>query len=127
MNNSPSTKILVVDDSKTIRTKLEMILSRAGYEVITASDGQEALAKMDEQPSLVVLDVNMPRLDGYGFCEKMKPRDEQIIPIVFLTSLKNKALEFLGTEYGAYLQKPVDANELLGVVAEQLGKNELHV
>ena len=115
-------KLLVVDDSQSVRLTVKRILSNAGYDVITACDGFEAIEKLPEEPSLVVLDVNMPGLDGYGVCEKIRemgPKYESL-PIVFLTSLESRALEMLGREFGAYLNKPVHEQQLLSVVEQQL-------
>ncbi|QEG20658.1 response regulator [Mariniblastus fucicola] len=114
--------ILVVDDCQTIRLAVKRILTEAGYSVIVARDGEEALTKLAENPALIVLDVNMPGLDGYGFCERMSREDPvyQDIPIVFLTTENSRALEMLGREMGAYLQKPVNDNDLLSVVETQL-------
>ena len=119
----PAAKILIVDDSRTIRFRLERMLTSAGYQVMTAADGLEAIELLQQaNPSLLILDVNMPALDGYGVCENMI----QLVAvaerpsIVFLTSLKSKALELLGHAYGAYLQKPVCESELLEVVQQQL-------
>lgn len=115
-------KLLVVDDSRTVRVQVQRILTDAGYEVITATNGLEALALLDEQPSLMVLDVSMPGLDGYGVVESLKQLGTQFerLPIVFLTSLESKAMELLGREYGAYLHKPVCKQQLLSVVKSQL-------
>lgn len=114
--------ILVVDDCQSVRLAVKRILTEAGYPVIVACDGEDALCKLSENPSLVVLDVNMPGLDGYGFCERMALQQQvsQDIPVVFLTTENSKALEMLGNQLGAYLKKPVAAEELLGVVANQL-------
>ena len=115
-------KLLIVDDSQSVRIKVKRILVDAGYDVITACDGLEAIEKLVEEPSLIVLDVNMPGLDGYGVCEKLRelgPKYDDL-PIVFLTSLESKALELLGREFGAYLHKPVCELKLLSVVQEQL-------
>ena len=110
--------ILIVDDSQTVRVMVERILTGAGYEVVTARDGFEALSKVSIDTALVVLDVNMPQLDGYGFCDKLNELDAkyQNLPIVFLTSVESKALELLGRQYGAYLQKPVSPQKLLPAV-----------
>ena len=115
-------KILVVDDSKTVRVSVKRLLVEAGYEVITAADGLEAIQKFEDSPSLLILDINMPGLDGYGVCEKLQEvaGDTGKVPVVFLTSIRSKALEFLGDEYGAYLLKPVDDRQLISVVEEQL-------
>ena len=108
--------ILVADDSSTVRTMVKRILENAGHKVVTAVDGAEALSLIRQcQPDLAVLDVVMPGIDGYGVCEQLKqmgsPSSE--LPIVFLTCVKSRALELLGQEYGAYLNKPVEAGPLL--------------
>ena len=118
-------KLLIVDDSQSIRLTVKRILSNAGYDVITACDGFEAIQKLkEEEPSLIVLDVNMPGLDGYGVCEKIREMGSKYaqLPIVFLTSLESRAMELLGQEFGAYLNKPVCEQKLLTVVEEQLGQ-----
>ncbi len=111
--------IMVVDDCQSIRLAVRRILTEAGYSVVVANDGEEALAKLRQHPALIVLDVNMPGLDGYGFCEKMDPAHSEI-PVVFLTTERSKALEMLGNEMGAYLQKPVCEEKLLRVIEKQL-------
>ena len=118
-------KLLVVDDCQSVRIKVKRILAAAGYEVITACDGLEAIEKLDEEPSLIVLDVNMPGLDGYGVCEKLREFGSKYddLPIVFLTSLESKALELLGREFGAYLNKPVCEQQLISVVEDQLAQS----
>lgn len=113
---------MIVDDSQAVRLAVKRILIGAGYDVVVACDGEEAVAKLSERPALVVLDINMPGLDGYGFCEQMDAEDSpfESVPVVFLTSEKSRALELLGNQFGAYLQKPVKPEELLRVVEEQL-------
>ena len=111
--------VLVTDDSNTVRTQVASILKGVGYAVVTASDGREAVnLARDNAPSLMVLDVNMPLLDGFGVCLELRqlgsPWSE--IPIVFLTSSNSHALEILGEEMGAYLRKPVREDELLDAV-----------
>ncbi len=116
----PLSRIMVVDDSQAVRLSVKRILAQAGYDVIIARDGEEAFAMLSEQPNLVVLDVNMPGLDGYGFCERLNNAGRSDLPVVFLTSVESKALELLGDQYGAYLNKPVEAKQLLDTVAQQL-------
>ncbi len=118
----PKPKLLIVDDSQSVRLTVKRILSEAGYDVITACNGLEAIEKLPEEPALVVLDVNMPGLDGYGVCEKIREMGPKYdnLPIVFLTSLESRALELLGREFGAYLNKPVCEQRLLSVVEQQL-------
>ena len=116
------TKILVCDDSKTIRVQLQKILSRAGYEVELAENGVQAIQKLNCEPDLLVLDVVMPEMDGYAVCEKLEGLGDRYenLPIIFLTSVKSHAMQLLGRQYGAYLQKPVNGGELLAVVESQL-------
>lgn len=114
--------ILVVDDCQTIRLAVNRILTEAGYRVVVAGDGEEALSKLSENPSLILLDVNMPGLDGYGFCDRLAHEDPmyQDLPVVFLTTESSTALELLGNEMGAYLKKPVCQEELLSVLETML-------
>ena len=124
----PRHSILLADDSKTVRTSVQRTLSQAGYDVLLASDGQMAVEMAAEHhPSLAVIDIVMPELDGYGVCEKLKemgpPLDQ--LPIVFLTCVNSKALELLGNEYGAYLRKPVQAELLLEAVQQQIAQSLL--
>jgi len=105
--------ILVVDDEASIRRILETRLSMIGYQVVTACDGQEALeAFRRTDPDLVVLDVMMPKLDGYGVCQEL--RKESDVPIVMLTALGDVADRITGLELGAddYVVKPFSPKEL---------------
>lgn len=106
-------RILVVDDEASIRRILETRLSMIGYEVVTAADGEEAIATFHESdPDLVVLDVMMPKLDGYGVCQEL--RKESDIPIIMLTALGDVADRITGLELGAddYVVKPFSPKEL---------------
>ncbi|MBX3437658.1 MAG: response regulator [Planctomycetaceae bacterium] len=112
-------KVLVADDSRTIRTQLDLILSQEGIEVITASTGVAALELIfRESPDLAILDINMPELDGYGVCQELMARGTpwNRLPIVFLTSLDSHALEMLGLKMGAYLRKPIVSERVVEVV-----------
>lgn len=106
-------KILIVDDETSIRRILETRLSMIGYEVISASDGEEALAVFrTEYPTLVILDVMMPKLDGYGVCQEL--RKESDVPIIMLTALGDVSDRITGLELGAddYIIKPFSPKEL---------------
>lgn len=93
-------KILVVDDEASIRRILETRLSMIGYDVVTAGDGEEALEMFRKaEPDLVVLDVMMPKLDGYGVCQEL--RKESDVPIIMLTALGDVADRITGLELGA--------------------------
>ncbi len=105
--------ILVVDDEASIRRILETRLSMVGYTVATASDGEEALERFPTvEPDLVVLDVMMPKLDGYGVIQELRKISE--VPIVMLTALSEVKDRILGLELGAddYLMKPFSPKEL---------------
>jgi OmpR family response regulator RpaB len=97
MTATPPAKetILVVDDEASIRRILETRLSMIGYQVLTASNGEEALEAFHRaSPDLVVLDVMMPKLDGYGVCQEL--RKESDVPIVMLTALGDVADRITG-------------------------------
>nr|YP_010337850.1 regulatory component of sensory transduction system [Timspurckia oligopyrenoides]UNJ17435.1 regulatory component of sensory transduction system [Timspurckia oligopyrenoides] len=106
-------KILVVDDEPSIRRILETRLSIIGYEVVCAIDGEEALLIFrKEQPDLIVLDLMMPKLDGYGVCQEL--RKESDVPIIMLTALGDVSDRITGLELGAddYVIKPFSPKEL---------------
>ena len=118
--------ILLADDSATVRTIVDRALTSAGYRVIAASDGASAVELARKyQPDLAILDILMPELDGYGVCERLKQMGEPFdtLPILFLTCVKSRALELLGREYGAYLNKPVQTGELLEAIDQQLSRS----
>lgn len=118
----PLPKLLIVDDSQTIRLSVKRLFENAGYDTVIAVDGYDALEKITEEIALVVLDVNMPGLDGYGVCEKLREMGSKYdrLPIVFLTSVESKAMELLGREFGAYISKSSASEELLSTVEELL-------
>ncbi len=112
--------VLVADDSRTIRMQVSRILMDAGYEVREASDGAEAVERMSEEcPTLAILDIKMPAMDGYGVCQQLREMGApwNRLPIIFLTSESSHALEMLGRELGAYLRKPVSSEAVLSTVA----------
>ncbi|MEA2662849.1 MAG: cyclic di-GMP phosphodiesterase [Chloroflexota bacterium] len=109
--------ILVVDDVAANRLLLEEHLLRLGYAVRQAADGLEALAAVEAQePDLVLLDVNMPKLDGLSVCRRLKadPR-RRLVPIVIITATQDRSIRLAGIEAGAddFLTKPFDARELM--------------
>ena len=110
---APQPTILVVDDEAAVRRVLVMRLQLAGYRVICAEDGEEALTLFHhEQPDLVVLDVMLPKLDGFAVCRRL--RAESAVPIVFLSALDAIAEKVAGLDLGAddYLSKPFSPKEL---------------
>ena len=118
---SMSKKLLVVDDSPTELTLVMEALGNAGYELVTAADGEAGVAKAEaERPDLIILDVVMPKMNGFQACRKIKSTPElQDTPVILLTSKNQKSDEFWGKKQGAdvYLTKPFDTDELLAAVA----------
>jgi len=117
-------KILVIDDSKTIRRTAETLLSKEGCMVYTATDGFDALAKIaDHQPDIIFVDIMMPRLDGYQTCSLIKHnktyRDTPVIMLSSKDGLFDRARgRIVGSE--CYLTKPFTKDELLGAIASQV-------
>lgn len=117
-----SHKIMVVDDSPTERFFLADLLSRRGYTVVTAQDGNEAYARIKaERPSLVLMDVVMPGQSGYQVTRALaRDPDTQMIPVVMCTSKSNETDRIWGLRQGArgYLTKPIRPEELLSKIAD---------
>jgi twitching motility two-component system response regulator PilG len=117
-------KILVVDDSKTIRRTAETLLSKEGCQVFTAIDGFDALSKIaDHQPDLIFVDIMMPRLDGYETCSLIKHnkvfKDTPVIMLSSKDGLFDRARgRIVGSEQ--YLTKPFTKDELLGAISNQI-------
>ncbi|HMA97897.1 MAG TPA: response regulator [Wenzhouxiangella sp.] len=117
-------KVLLIDDSRTIRRSAETMLTREGCEVITATDGFEALALIHRhEPNLIFVDIMMPRLDGYQTCAIIKNNERfRSVPVIMLTSkdgLFDKARgRIVGSDH--YLTKPFTRDELLSAVRDQL-------
>jgi twitching motility two-component system response regulator PilG len=119
---SKKLRILVVDDSATIRRSAETMLSKEGCEVITAENGFEALSKITRHhPDLIFVDIMMPRLDGYQTCAIIKNNAEfRDTPVVMLTSKDGLFDMARGRVVGSdqYLTKPFTREELLGAVKQ---------
>ena len=116
--SEPRATVLVVDDEPAVRRVLLMRLQMAGYRVISAEDGEAALELFQrEQPDLVVLDVMMPKLDGFAVCRRL--RAESCVPIIFLSALDAIAERVAGLDLGAddYLSKPFSPKELEARIA----------
>ena len=113
-------KVLVIDDSKTIRRSAETLLSKAGYDVITATDGFDALAKIaDSRPEIIFVDIMMPRLDGYQTCALIKNNSEfKATPVVMLSSKDGLFDRAKGRIVGSdrYITKPFSKDELVGTI-----------
>ncbi|OWQ87712.1 two-component system response regulator [Roseateles aquatilis] len=117
-----ATKVLVIDDSNTIRRSAEIFLKQGGHEVVLAEDGFDALAKLsDYQPDLVFCDILMPRLDGYQTCAIIK-RNPQFssVPVIMLSSKDGLFDKARGRMVGSqdYLTKPFTKDQLLQAVRQ---------
>jgi twitching motility two-component system response regulator PilG len=115
-------KIMVIDDSSTIRRSAEIFLGQAGYKVVLADDGFDALAKMnDHKPALIFCDILMPRLDGYQTCALIKKSAKfHATPVIMLSSKDGLFDRARGAMVGsdAYLTKPFTKDSLLKTVRE---------
>ena len=117
-------KILVIDDSKTIRRTAETLLTKDGCTVFTAIDGFDALSKIaDHQPDLIFVDIMMPRLDGYETCSLIKHNKVfRKTPVIMLSSKDGLFDRARGRIVGSeqYLTKPFTKDELLGAISNQI-------
>jgi len=117
-------KILIIEDVPEIALALQIRLEKAGYVVITASDGEEGLRKTrEEKPDLIILDLMLPKMDGYRVCRLIKfDKELEHIPVVILTVRDQERDKTLGREVGAdaYIVKPYDFQELLTTIKKLL-------
>ncbi|WP_097458829.1 response regulator [Mangrovitalea sediminis] len=118
--------ILVVDDDREIRELLQEYLSRAGYHVRTAADGDELRRELDEcLPDLLILDIMLPGDDGFVLCRRV--REHSSVPIIMLTASSDEADKVIGLELGAddYIAKPFSPRELQARVKALLRRSQL--
>ncbi len=118
-------KILVVDDEAYIVHILEFSLGMEGFEVVTAFDGEEAISKAErERPDLVVLDIMMPKLDGYETCRRLKENDKtKNIPVILLSAKGRSMDQRVGLDAGAdeYITKPFSPRKLVERIRAHIG------
>ena len=121
-------KILVIDDSKTIRRTAETLLAKEGCTVFTAMDGFDALSKIaDHRPDVIFVDIMMPRLDGYQTCSLIKHNNSfKDIPVIMLSSKDGLFDRARGRIVGSeqYLTKPFTRDELLGAISRQVARHD---
>ncbi len=124
--NFEGLKVMVIDDSKTIRRTAETLLQKAGCTVITATDGFDALAKIaDTHPDIIFVDIMMPRLDGYQTCALIKNNSAyKSTPVIMLSSKDGLFDKAKGRIVGSdeYLTKPFSREELLGAIRQHVAK-----
>jgi DNA-binding response OmpR family regulator len=117
--------ILVVDDQSSVRTLMQEYLSEQGFRVVTAADGQEALySARHEQPNLILLDIMMPKMDGYQFLRQY--RLERQTPVIIITAREEETDAVLGLDLGAddYVVKPFRMRELMARIRAVLRRIE---
>lgn len=119
-------RILVVDDEEDILSVVKLRLEANNYEVLLASDGHEGLNKArTEKPDLIILDLMLPKIDGYKICRMLKFDEHyKVIPIIMFTARAQQKDEDLGKEMGAdaYVVKPFEPEILLNKISELLTK-----
>lgn len=115
-----SQTVLIVDDSKMMRAMLQGALTDGGYEVVEAEDGVAGLDVLnDVQPDVIITDINMPRLDGFGFIEGVRSRDQlKGTPILVLSTESDREKKLRARDAGAtgWIVKPFDADSLLSAI-----------
>ncbi len=118
-------KVMVIDDSKTIRRSAETLLKKVGCEVVTAIDGFEALAKITEhKPDIIFVDIMMPRLDGYQTCALIKNNQEfKATPVIMLSSKDSIFDRARGRIVGSeeYITKPFSKEDLISAITAHVG------
>ncbi len=118
-------KVMVIDDSKTIRRSAETLLKKVGCEVVTAIDGFEALAKITEhKPDIIFVDIMMPRLDGYQTCALIKNNQTfKATPVIMLSSKDSIFDRARGRIVGSekYLTKPFSKEDLINAITTHVG------
>ena len=122
----PSGKVLIVEDDRTLLDVLKYNLTKEGHDVVTASDGVEALdVARNKKPDLIVLDVMLPKLDGFEVCRIL--RSEMTVPILMLTAKAGETDKVVGLELGAddYMTKPFSMREFLARIRAMLRRAEM--
>ena len=120
-------KILLVDDEKDIVEFLKYNLEQEDFEVLAGYNGEEALSMLSQKPDLVILDIMMPKMDGFEVCRKIREtKGFENVPVIFLTARSGETDEIKGLELGAsdYIQKPISPKKLVARVNSNLRKYE---
>lgn len=119
-----TTRVLAIDDSRTIRDLLRVTLEGAGFEYHSADDGREGVDRFgDVDPDVVITDINMPRLDGYGVIEELRGDKRTKVPIIVLTTESSAEQKARAREAGAtgWIVKPFDDVSLISVLRRLTG------
>jgi DNA-binding response OmpR family regulator len=122
-------KILVIEDEEAIRDKIMTVLRYEGFETLGAAEGDEGVsAAADNNPDLIICDVLMPRMNGYGALSALRANEKTAaIPVIFLTAAASRADQRKGMELGAddYITKPYTVDELLSAVRTRLERQSI--
>jgi DNA-binding response OmpR family regulator len=117
-------KILVVDDSATVRHLIKKFLEGEGYEIVTTSDSEDVVDLIDEiNPDLVISDIMMPGMDGYTFVRHIRrEKTRESLPVIMMSTKNRETMEDLFLSYGisGYLQKPFEKEELVALIKKAL-------
>ena len=119
-----TTRVLAIDDSRTIRNLLRLSLESAGFEFHSACDGVEGCERFTEvKPDVVITDINMPNMDGYGVIETLRNRERTSVPIIVLTTESSDDLKARARDAGAtgWIVKPFDDASLVSVLQRLTG------
>ncbi|WP_449620942.1 response regulator transcription factor [Robertmurraya sp. Marseille-Q9965] len=123
-------KILIVDDDLHIRELIHVILSKEGFEIIESTDGEAALSILEkEKVDLIILDIMMPKMDGWTFCQEVRSYYSDTLPILMLTAKGETAQKVRGFDIGAddYLVKPFEVAELVARIKVLLKRYQITV
>ncbi|HEY6105998.1 MAG TPA: response regulator [Anaeromyxobacteraceae bacterium] len=113
--------VLIVEDDPDLLALEEAILAEAGYRVASAADGLEALERVErEMPGLILLDMRMPRMNGWDFAREFRARHGNVCPIAVITAAENARLRAQEIQADAWLEKPFDLEDVLALVARHL-------
>ena len=117
-------KILVADDSATVRQVIKKFLDGEGYEIVTTTDSANVVDLIDEiSPDLVISDIMMPGMDGYTFLRHIRKEQKRVsLPVIIMSTKKRETMESLFISYGisGYLQKPFDKEQLVALIKKAL-------
>ncbi len=123
-------KILVIEDEDDVRENIEEVLELSDYQVITAAHGEQGVKlAQSQQPDLILCDIMMPKLDGYGVVKELRHNPEtERIPVIFLTAKVDRSDQRLGMDLGAddYLTKPFSTKDILSAVESRLQRQKVY-
>ena len=119
-------RILVADDDDGVRQLLRLIFARAGFDVIEAASGEQALARaVDSEPSVILLDIMMPGMDGYDTCRRLKSDNRtKSVPVIFVSALEDRTSRNSAARYGAddWIKKPIGPRDLVARVQQVMNR-----